>query len=135
MILYGHTSVIADHVDATLLDDPGRKIPVGREAKIRLLHLFLVYNEFSAAKLNFFSFCCYDTLEKHDPVSCKTYSHHIESLRSRKEIGEPPAKIETPVPIGRLHTDPFDMKRDTKVSKKDRREEGDQQSPHEKFPS
>ncbi len=119
-------SIIPYHIDASLCNLPGRKIPVTGTAEITLIHLLGVDEKDPVTEFNPFPFQGNHPFEEHHPVSGQTHGHDMKPFGPGKKITQFPAEIETPVVIGGLHAGSLDNKGRTDVPEKEVGRKGDE---------
>jgi hypothetical protein len=129
MAFNGHTPIISYHINAIFFNLSRCKIPAAWEADIRFLNLLTVNIKPPGTKFNLFALSSDHTFQKHDPVAGKSHCHHIMPFGFRKKISQPPTKVDSPIGIGWLHTDPLNRERNAEKTEKKIGANRDQKDP------
>jgi hypothetical protein len=126
MPLHGLLPIVPHHIDATLGNLSQGEIPVTGVLDIRLITFRSVNHEFPTTEFNLFSLQGDHTFEKHHFVPGKADHDYITLCGLKKEVLQPPTKIDRPIVICGLHTVSPDAHGDADIAEKEIRTEGNQ---------
>jgi hypothetical protein len=126
MPLQGLAAIVPDYIDIALRNLPRGKLPVTGVLDVRFIDLRTVDHEFPVVERNLFSLYGNHPLQEHHPASGKAHQHDIPSLWFGKEVLWPPAKIDPPIMIGRLHAVPLNAQRRADMAEKEICTDGDE---------
>jgi hypothetical protein len=110
----------------------GRKIPVTRITDIRLFQRASIHKEFSITEFDSLTLQTHDPFQKHHLTAGKTNDDHIMPFWLRKKIPQPPTEIDPSAAIGGLHAIPFNLERETDITKEEIGCDADEEDPDEK---